>query len=313
MISVIVPVYKAEKVIARCIESVIAQEYQDWELILVDDGSPDKSGEICDEYALKDKRIRVVHQENAGASAARNHGMNVARGEYICFIDADDYVTERYLADFMIDKNADADFVVQGISHLYPDNDIMSHEIPNEILGESVKELLNEPSSFGLIHGPCCKLFKSEIILKNHIGFPINLRYSEDGIFVLDYLSKCKGRALLIGSSNYIYCHTEGESLTQIFHTGEELYRSVYSKYLLFCRIISSFSGINDTFIKNYRHHLSIDLYQSIYNTFVDRRLSFLTRIYFLKKIDSQLLHFIQKDKNLPRLFMIFRLFSFLK
>ena len=92
LISVIVPVYKAEKYIERCIFSILRQTFQNIEVILVDDGSPDKSGEICDMWALKDKRIKVIHQKNAGAGAARNAGLRVAKGEYIGFVDSDDWI-----------------------------------------------------------------------------------------------------------------------------------------------------------------------------------------------------------------------------
>lgn len=106
MISVIVPVYNVEPYLRECIDSILAQTYTDFELILVDDGSPDKCGEICDEYAAKDSRIRVIHQENGGLSAARNAGLDIAQGEYVTFVDSDDFVAPNYLAVLyqMIDK-----------------------------------------------------------------------------------------------------------------------------------------------------------------------------------------------------------------
>ena len=97
MISVIVPVYNVEPYLRECIDSILSQTYRDFELILVDDGSPDNCGAICDEYAEKDTRIRVIHQENGGLSAARNAGLDIARGEYVTFVDSDDKVSSRYL------------------------------------------------------------------------------------------------------------------------------------------------------------------------------------------------------------------------
>ena len=96
-ISVIVPVYKVEKYLHECVDSILAQTFRDFELILVDDGSPDNCGAICDEYAAKDSRIRVIHQENQGLSGARNSGIDIARGEYITFVDSDDRIDRRYL------------------------------------------------------------------------------------------------------------------------------------------------------------------------------------------------------------------------
>lgn len=92
LVSVIIPVYKTERYLHRCIDSLVNQDYKNIEIILIDDGSPDHCGNICDEYAKKDKRIRVIHQENQGISVARNAGIKKSCGEYICFVDSDDYV-----------------------------------------------------------------------------------------------------------------------------------------------------------------------------------------------------------------------------
>ena len=92
LLSVIVPVYNVEKYLSRCIDSILSQTFTDFELILVDDGSPDNCGSICDEYAKKDKRIIVIHQQNRGVSSARNKGLDIARGEYVTFVDSDDQI-----------------------------------------------------------------------------------------------------------------------------------------------------------------------------------------------------------------------------
>lgn len=96
-ISVIVPVYNGEECISRCVDSIILQSFTDWELILIDDGSVDASCLICDDYAQKDTRIKVVHKKNGGVSTARNRGIEEAHGEYVLFVDADDYLEDNYL------------------------------------------------------------------------------------------------------------------------------------------------------------------------------------------------------------------------
>ena len=109
-ISVIVPVYKVEKFINRCIDSILNQSYTDFELILVDDGSPDNCGKICDDYASKDKRIVVIHKENGGLSDARNAGIDAMKGQYVTFIDSDDYIhreTFSFLISLIEKENAD--------------------------------------------------------------------------------------------------------------------------------------------------------------------------------------------------------------
>lgn len=102
-VSIIVPVYKVEKYIRRCLDSIIAQTFTDWECILVDDGSPDASGRICDGYAAKDSRFRVIHKKNGGVSSARNAGLDVARGEYVTFCDSDDWVEKNWLSEQLND------------------------------------------------------------------------------------------------------------------------------------------------------------------------------------------------------------------
>lgn len=92
IISIIIPVYNAEKTLSRCVNSILNQTFQDWELLLIDDGSTDRSGELCDEYASKDQRIKVFHKTNGGVSSARNIGLDYAKGEWITFIDSDDYI-----------------------------------------------------------------------------------------------------------------------------------------------------------------------------------------------------------------------------
>lgn len=107
-VSIIIPIYKAEKYLSKCIDSILGQEFKEFEVLLIDDGSPDKSGEICEEYALKDNRIRVFHKPNGGVSSARNLGLDNAKGEWIVFVDADDWISPDFLT---FDTNSDADII----------------------------------------------------------------------------------------------------------------------------------------------------------------------------------------------------------
>ena len=115
-ISIIVPVYKVEKYLSRCIKSILRQTFTDFELILVDDGSPDKCPQMCDDWGKKDKRIRVIHKENGGLSSARNAGLRAARGEYIGFVDSDDWIAcDMYEILYQLAKKYRADITCGGI------------------------------------------------------------------------------------------------------------------------------------------------------------------------------------------------------
>ena len=102
LISIIVPVYNVEQYLSRCVDSLVNQTYHNIEIILVDDGSPDRSGEICDEYAKKDKRVKVIHQSNGGLSDARNTALDIAKGDYLMFVDSDDWIEKKKRVKFSI-------------------------------------------------------------------------------------------------------------------------------------------------------------------------------------------------------------------
>lgn len=128
-ISILVPVYKVEKYLPRCIESVLSQDFTDWELVLVDDGSPDRCPQICDEYAQKDERIRVVHKENEGVYIARKIAINMAQGEYLVFVDADDYLPNNALS-ILYTKAMEGFDIVKGINIRFRNNGKKIEEIP---------------------------------------------------------------------------------------------------------------------------------------------------------------------------------------
>ena len=132
MVSVIVPVYKVEKYLERCIKSIVNQTYKEIELIIVDDGSPDKCPEICDKWAEKDKRIKVIHKNNEGVSSARNKGIELSKGKYIVFIDQDDYVTDEHievLYDCITSNNVD--LVISNLIDINEDGIILNNERKN--------------------------------------------------------------------------------------------------------------------------------------------------------------------------------------
>ena len=188
-ISVIVPVYNTAKYLHRCIDSILAQTFTDFEVLLIDDGSTDSSGEICDEYAHKDSRVQVFHKENGGVSSARILGLDNAQGEWVTFVDSDDYVYDDYLANFDIYNNRNFDLINQGLKIDKNFNGCSEFGLSFD---GGINSWLNEATEKGIFGYVVIKLFKIEMIKKNNILFNAEFRFQEDEIFVLTYLSKCK-------------------------------------------------------------------------------------------------------------------------
>ena len=163
-ISIIVPVYKAEKYLRRCLDSIIAQTFTDWECILIDDGSPDNSGKICDEYAASDKRFRVIHQENQGVSAARQKGLDNCIGEYVIHTDPDDWVEKDFLNKmFERAQLTDADMVMCDFNRIYKDKTILYSQKPTSFDCEDIINDLLNGKLWGITWN---KLIKRECIVK---------------------------------------------------------------------------------------------------------------------------------------------------
>lgn len=183
MVSIIVPVYNGEKFIARCVESVLAQTYTDFELILVNDGSKDNSGAICDNLAEKDGRIRVIHQENGGVSRARNRGLDVAQGDVIGFVDADDYVLPEFL-EIAVRELDGADICMFDLVTIWDSGKTAPDTIPVllDVCTMNKKEIT--PEQLLLMAGSACRcLYRAELV--KEIRFPVGIKFSEDRIFNL--------------------------------------------------------------------------------------------------------------------------------
>ena len=220
-VSVIIPVYNTEQYLRRCIESVLAQTFSDFELILVDDGSTDASGSICEEFAARDGRVAVIHQENAGQAAARNAALSAAETEYIVFADADDYVDRNYLSGLIDCIGIDsADLVMSGF--LLEDESggvLMTHQRENAridlkngkvrtdfILNRIVNDL-NSRSCWAA-------LFRADIIRNHSVRFCTTCNnFAEDTAFLMTYLLYCE-KIAMTDHTDYHYIRRSGSSLT---------------------------------------------------------------------------------------------------
>ena len=200
MITIVVPIYKVERYLPRCVESLIGQTYRDIEIILVDDGSPDRCGQICEEYAEQDKRIKVLHQQNAGVSVARNAGLCVATGEYIGFCDPDDWAAPDMYSELLSAMNDfTVDLSICGYNYYdesyQVDNGRLYKEKETELLDQKMlmDRMADMPPS--IRHGVCNKLFKKSLL--QGMTFDKNLQSSEDLKFLEEYAKKTSHAAVV--------------------------------------------------------------------------------------------------------------------
>lgn len=207
-VSVIVPVYKAEKYLNRCVDSLLAQTFKDFEVLLIDDGSPDKSGEMCDEYARKDSRVRVFHKENGGVSSARQMGIDNARGEYTIHADPDDWVEPDMLEElYKKAKETGADMVICDYYVNIGNKQKYIKQQPSSLLHEDVLCQL-----FQQLHGSCCnKLVRLDCCRKYDVKFPLSLSKFED-LYVNASLLKNPMKVEYLGEAFYHYDQTANVS-----------------------------------------------------------------------------------------------------
>lgn len=216
-VSIIVPVYNTEKYISRCIESILSQTFEDIEIIIVDDGSTDGCGAICDKFALRDERVRVVHQKNSGVSVARNVGIELSSGEWIGFVDSDDWIdAATYETAYNTAIENDASMVVWGCS-LNDGKDDYAYYSTND-KEFNISDMANT-SSFILDHS-VQKLIKKDLLLKYNIKFPENRKITEDTLFsflCFFYISR-ENKIYFISKCFYHYF----QNPTSAIHTKDE-------------------------------------------------------------------------------------------
>lgn len=227
LISIIVPVYKAEKYLNRCVESIVAQTYQNWELLLVEDGSPDNSSILCDLWTAQDRRIKVFHKANGGVSSARNLGIENANGDWITFIDSDDWVSGKYLELFVSNLNyGERTIYLQGIQMFT----IHKGLSPMFSYDDEFYSIEKQPDLFVknrvLADGcPVAKLFNRKVLIDNDIRFENTISINEDHLFVLSYYKYIDNICTISLVSYFYYYDFTTPSLTKISHSYLELQR----------------------------------------------------------------------------------------
>lgn len=215
LISIIVPVYNVEEYLPKCLDSIINQTYKNLEIIVVNDGSTDNSGKICDEYGERDYRIMVIHKANRGVSSSRNIGIKNASGEYILFVDSDDEIEKDYVNVMArAVTNSDCDLVISNITDIFNKTEkkrIINTENLSGIFKNDYFILME------LLRGPVVKLYKMKIIDKFDIKFCESMKISEDQVFNFQYYSKIKSYKF-INYYGYKYFHRKTYSLSKILN-----------------------------------------------------------------------------------------------
>ena len=222
LISIIIPAYNANAYLSECLESIIGQTYSDLEIIIIDDGSTDNTSAICDQYATKDTRIRVVHQENFGAAAARKRGLQMSNGKYICFVDADDKI-ESSMIEYFAANISSCDLITAGCyceitdnewykrfdafaSGIYDSESELSYFLRNFIT-------FNDQMVDGILPFLVTKMFKSEIAKEVIKDVDLNITYAEDRDFLFRYILKCK--SICVTDECFYYYRNNNNSITR--------------------------------------------------------------------------------------------------
>jgi len=325
LVSFIMPVYNTEKYVARAIESVLSQTYQNFELILVNDGSTDSSGLICDSYAKQSTKIKVMHKENGGVSSARNCGLDAANGEYIQFIDSDDEIeAERTqkMVDAMI--KYDVDVVFDGFKTVNEKKEVKREFCPEFKIYPRNKLLINQyidKNLHSILLSSCVGMFKKSIIEINKLAFNTRYAVGEDGFFTLDYLKYIENACVLNTCSYYYYIYDAQNRANTVSYSYCDAYELTIARfekmYSIICGNIAQqeASSIYQAFIDRliaqmvgvlrYIKHYGInELYCRVQKIACNSHVMAAAKVYKrAKKQDSILIPFFLKHKIVPLLF----------
>lgn len=290
MISIIIPVYNSEKYLEKCLDSVLAQTFTDFEVLLINDGSADESGNICDDYAQKDSRIRVFHKHNGGVSAARNLGLNNAKGEWICFMDSDDYLDANYLKALLdsVKNNDSLDLAIHGFKRISKKGETII-TFGNHIVKANDYHNLFEKIEVFKYGYPFSKFYRRDLITRHGIRFPENYSFAEDLSFFLNYLSY-SDIIKFENVANYNYISNDN-SLSRTFKSSEEYwYRYTDYKYLLKRRFSTIFDDVykNKNTYSEFRRSIGGAIFYFVQAVYKDRSLEKSKRKELLKRLDKE-------------------------
>lgn len=321
LISIIVPVYKVEKFLKRCVDSITNQTYDNLEILLIDDGSPDGSPAICDELAKQDKRIRVFHKENGGVSSARNLGIKECTGDYIAFVDSDDWIEPTMYEEMLaLSLEKDADITFCEMKEFYDDgrtveyNEINLHKLENKEIMYFFSNARKGNTLVTIFGGPCRMLVKSKLAKKH--SFTTKLKHGEDLFFVLDLIEE----ADKIATMNRHFYNYYINSASVCHNINENYFRNVTALHKYAQQYIKD-KNLDYEFLINHTHlyrnvinraHLKdfVKIMKDFYKNDEDFRNCFNLKNY--KKIQKFEIGLKQKIRNFLMYHRMWHLFKFL-
>lgn len=270
-ISIIIPVYNSKKYLKQCLDSIISQDFEAYEILLINDGSTDGSGEICEAYAGKDKRIRVFHQPNTGVSNARNKGIEAAQGKWLTFVDSDDYIKEDYFS--ALEQKIEADWLFLNIDR-EKDGQLQTH-LRFENHSYTRAEFIAAFSLYPHFPGPYAKFFRTSLIKTHKLKFNPDLKFAEDALFNLKYFKFC-GKITTTNASTYIYRDTEAglSKLNYEFKNDTILFEEIKNELEPY-----------RTYKKFYNESIKFPLSRYLRVTYLNKTLSVKERRKLLKKL----------------------------
>lgn len=271
-ISIIIPVYNAEKTLCRCVESIIRQTYYNIEIILVDDGSIDRSVALCNEYAEKDCRVKVVSKTNGGVSSARNLGLDIASGEFIMFCDSDDWVDpewcETLLLKYQPDNFTMCGQYIEGVQKYFP------HKVCSDSIVDCRDFLQLKMNMFNV---PWNKIFEKSVIERNHIRYDTKLTNGEDLLFNISYMTYISGKIICINRCLYHYTWPNFSSLSKYIPINYIVQRNYFMGQME--RAISRLGDIgNENWLLFYKD-LFNEYLKILFAAFSDKSKSLLQRL----------------------------------
>lgn len=313
-ISIIIPVYQAKRYLEKCIKGVCNQTYDNIEILLIDDGSTDDSGTICDVEALKDSRIRVVHQANSGVSAARNKGLDIAAGDYVLFVDADDYIAPQLCENLLqaMAENPAADLVISGfIEDFGTKQKPVSLGYKKQVGFKELQKEFDLYYKIPLLNAPFSKLYKKELLCD--IRFERKVSMGEDFLFNLKYYMKCE-QIIFLPDTDYFYNQTNVDSATkkyksEYFECYKECYRA--GKQFKYDSIHFDNDALDEALCSNCLGILQIICYQKAKWSWKRKRLSYICNDELFRLVSKGKYSFSLK-KKIPQWLCKKRLYGFL-